>query len=200
MNLKVIRNMAGVSQKNLADHLGVARSTVAMWEAGNSQPDNDKLKAIASYFSVSVDYLLGMPEYFIPVTTNGVTIKVLGRVAAGVPIEAMEDIRGEEEISQALAATGTFFGLQIQGDSMEPRIMDGDVVIVRQQPDVENGEIAVVLVNGEDATVKKIQKQQDGIMLVSINPNYPPVFYSNEQIAKLPVTIVGRVVQLRGIF
>ena len=127
-------------------------------------------------------------------------IPVLGRVAAGIPIEAVEDILDYEEISADMASKGDYFALQIQGNSMEPRICQNDVVIVRCQPSVESGEIAVVLVNGENATCKKIIKQPNGISLVSLNPAYPPMFYTNEEITSLPVTILGKMVELRGKF
>ena len=91
-----------------------------------------------------------------------------------------------------------YFGLQIKGDSMEPKISSGDIVIVRKQPDVESGEVAVVLVNGDDATVKKVKKSAAGITLIANNPAYDPLFYSNEDIEKLPVVILGRVVELRA--
>ena len=105
-----------------------------------------------------------------------------------------------EEITPEMAASGDFFALQINGDSMEPKISDKDVVIVRKQDDCESGDIAVVLVNGEDATVKRIKKRPEGIILAPTNPQYEPMFYSNADIEKLPVTIVGKVVELRAKF
>lgn len=132
--------------------------------------------------------------------SNGVTIPVLGYVRAGYPIYAEENIIDYEEISTSMAAKGEFFGLRVCGNSMEPRMFENDVVIVRKQPDVENGEIAVVLVNGDDATVKKVVKSDNGIMLVPLNGNcsYEPHFYSVEEIESCPVTIAGKVVEVRG--
>lgn len=135
-----------------------------------------------------------------PTSTGGVWIPVLGRVAAGVPITATEEVLDYEEITLEMANRGKYFALRVQGDSMEPKISNGDVVIVRQQPDVDSGQIAVVMVNGEDATVKRVVKQPNGIMLVANNPSYQPMFYSNEDIEKLPVRICGRVVELRAKF
>ena len=106
-----------------------------------------------------------------------------------------------EEITPELARTGTFFALKIQGESMEPKLFEGDIVIIRQQNNVENGEIAVVLVNGQDATVKQIIKQDGGIFLNGFNPSvYTPVFYTNEQIEELSVVILGKVIELRRKF
>ena len=106
---------------------------------------------MADFFNVSVDYLLGRDNTSsLPQSTGGTWVPVLGRVAAGIPIEAIEDVEDYEEISPDMAKTGEFFALKIQGDSMEPKISNGDVVIVRQQPDCDNGDIAVVLVNGRE--------------------------------------------------
>lgn len=133
-----------------------------------------------------------------PVHT-GIKIPVLGRVVAGVPLEAVEEILDYEEITPDLAATGDFFALQIRGRSMEPRMLEGDVVIVRKQDDVESGDIAIVLVNGDEATVKKVKKMSTGITLIATNISvYEPHFYSNEEIEALPVQILGKVVELRG--
>ena len=130
----------------------------------------------------------------------GIKIPVLGRVAAGVPIMAVEEVLGYEEIEEKLASTGDFFGLQIKGNSMEPRISDGDVVIVRKQNDIESGDIAIVLVNGDDATCKRVLKHGDGISLISLNPAYPPRVYTAEEIRSLPIQIIGRVMELRAKF
>lgn len=106
---------------------------------------------------------------------------------------------GYEEITPDLAKTGEFFALKIRGHSMEPRMMEGDVVIVRRQDDVESGDIAIVLVNGNEATVKRVKKQEDGITLIATNTSvYEPHYYSNKEIEELPVRILGKVVELRG--
>ena len=93
-----------------------------------------------------------------------------------------------------------YFALQIKGQSMEPKISDGDVVIVRKQPDVDSGQIAIVCVNGDHATCKKVMKQQSGILLQPLNPAYEATFYSTEDIENIPITILGRVVELRAKF
>ena len=132
---------------------------------------------------------------------RGVRSPVLGRVVAGIPIEAVEEILDYEEITPELAATGEFFALKIRGHSMEPRMMEGDVVIVRKQEDVESGDVAIVLVNGNEATVKRVKKQEEGITLIATNTSvYEPHFYSNKEIKNLSVQILGKVVELRGKF
>lgn len=132
--------------------------------------------------------------------SNGRKIPVYAAVAAGIPIEAIEDIVDYEEIDAALAATGDFFGLRIKGDSMEPRMREGDVVIVRKQEDADNGDIVIVLVNGNDATVKKLKKEPNGITLIPFNPAHDTQYYSPEAITSLPVRIIGKVVELRAKF
>lgn len=93
--------------------------------------------------------------------------------------------------------TGEYFGLRIKGDSMLPRIAEGDVVIVRCQPDAESGQVVIAQVNGNTATCKKLVKHNNGISLVSFNSEYEPMYFSNEEIEKLPVTIIGKVVENR---
>ncbi len=196
--IKALRNKKGIKQIELAAAVNVSQAALSGYETGKYEADLETYKRIASYFGVSLGYLLGedSPDNK---REDYIRIPVLGRVAAGIPIDAIEEIIDWEDISADMAAGGAeYFGLQIKGDSMEPKISDGDIVIVRKQPDVESGEIAVVLVNGDDATVKRIKKSAAGITLIANNPAYDPMFYSNEDIEKLPVAILGRVVELRA--
>ena len=130
--------------------------------------------------------------------SGGVRIPILGKVVAGIPLEAITDIDGWEEISPKMAASGEYFALRIKGLSMEPKLHEGDIVIVKRQSDVESGDTAIILVDGEDATVKQIKKNKEGIMLIGLNIYvYPPHFYTNREIADLPVQIIGKVVESR---
>lgn len=205
--IKERRLAMGYTQEELAQKLGLQKSAIAKYE--NGRVENIKRSIIAEMaksLECSPAYLMGWDNNITPVSgetkgkKKGVTINVLGRVAAGIPIEAVEDIIDTEEISEDMAATGEFFGLQIHGDSMEPRICEGDVVIVRQQEDAESGEIVIATVNGTDATCKRLRKYRDGIELISINPSYEPMFFSSEDIVSKPVRIIGKVVELRGKF
>ncbi len=201
IRLKELRTHSNLSQQKMADVLGISRSAVAMWETGGSEPDNKTLEKIADYFNVSIDYLLGRDDTPRPRTEKkGVKIPVLGRVAAGIPITAIEEVLDYEEIEESLAKTGDFYGLQIRGTSMEPKFSEGDVVIVRQQNDVESGEIAIVLVNGDDATCKRVVKHENGLSLISLNPSFPPKFFTDQEVEQLPVRIIGRVMELRAKF
>lgn len=201
MDLKTRRQELNMTLEEVGNIVGVGKSTVRKWETGDiANMKIDKVTLLAKALKTTPTAILGTEEKTEENPSTPVRIPVLGRVAAGIPIEAVEDILDYEEISADMASKGDYFALQIQGNSMEPRICQNDVVIVRCQPSVESGEIAVVLVNGENATCKKIIKQPNGISLVSLNPAYPPMFYTNEEITSLPVTILGKMVELRGKF
>ena len=159
---------------------------------------NETLTKIA--FAIDVEPSL-LFDLSIGLVSENTKVPVLGRIIAGIPLEAINDIIDYEEIPKAMARLGEYFGLQVRGNSMEPRIKEDDVVIVRKQSDIENGDIAVVLINGYDATLKKVTKQENGIMLTAYNPEaYPPKFYTNEEIINLPVEILGKVIELRAKF
>lgn len=199
-NLNKYLQLNDKSQKEVADAIGVLTSTFNTWCQGVALPRMGKIQKLADYFKIDKSDLIDSKAFSNITTTRGVIIKVLGRVAAGIPLEAIEEVIGTEEISESLAQTGNFFGLQIQGNSMEPRICNGDVVIVRQQDDAESGDIVIALINGDDATCKRLRKYRDGIELISNNPTYQPMFFSNEEMATKPVRIIGKVVELRGKF
>ena len=187
------------TQKSLADTLFVNQTAVSQWERGATMPSSTILMKMCEMYGVSMDYLLGRDE-LAPSSKKGILVPVLGNVAAGIPIEAVEDIVDYEEIDQATASTGEFFGLRLKGASMEPRMRDGDVVIVRKQDTAETGDIVVVLINGDSATVKRIKKEPTGITLIPNNPAYDPMYYSSHDIETLPVRILGKVVELRAKF
>ncbi len=208
--LSELRKQKGLKQGDLAAFLGVAQSTLSGWENGKFEIDDKNKIKLADFFGVSVDYLLGREvsanspwnENGIDMAPRkkGIKIPVLGRVVAGIPVEAVQDVIDYEEIDEEMAKTGEFFALQIQGDSMEPRIKSGDVVIVRKQDIVDSGDIAIVMVNGDDATCKKFVKHKNGVSLVSMNPAYTPMFYTMDEVESLPVRILGRVMELRAKF
>lgn len=210
----------GISKRKLEKEAGLGTASTSKWKTKN--PNQESLGKLSSYFGVSVAYLLGESDFRTEQEAiiqgwnrtidtealaddtkkyeKGCLIPVLGTVVAGIPLEAVEEILDWEEISVKLARTGEFFGLKIQGDSMSPRILEGDVVIVKQQPDAESGDIVIAKVNGDDACCKKLIKNKDGITLQSLNPNYAPMYYNFNEMGQIPVTIIGKVVELRGKF
>ena len=193
MRLKEARKAARMTQAEVAKILGVNQNTYSYWETGKTKIDNVSLSKLAEIFNVSIDYLLDIQP---PV--KGVRVPIYGSVPAGVPLEAIENIEGYEEITPALASKGEYFALKIKGESMSPFILDKDIVIVRRQDAVESGNVAIVLVNGNEATCKIVKIGDDGITLIGHNTlAYPPHFYSQKEITTLPVRIIGRVVEVK---
>ncbi len=210
----------GVSAYRVAQETGVSTATLTSWKKGIYTPKPEKLQKLADYFGVQLDYLTGISEYKtkteemlqhldnntdlealrldIKETKIGtVQIPVLGEVAAGVPIFAQENYIDYEYISEYQAASGNYFGLRIKGDSMSPRISEGDTVIVRQQEDAASGDIVIVLINGDSATCKRLMKYQEGISLISFNPSYEPMTFTNKEISEKPIKIIGKVIENR---
>ena len=198
-NIRRLRESHGLNQSDLAQIAGVSDKAVSTWENDLKIPRMGAIQKIADYFGLRKSDIIEDSDSVMPPAPPVVRIPVVGRVVAGIPTEAVEDIVDWEEIPHAQAKRGDYIGLKVTGSSMEPRFLDGDTVIVRRQPDVESGEIAVVFVGGHEATMKKVLKQPDGITLVALNTAvYEPHFYSNRMIAALPLTIYGKVVELRG--
>ena len=174
--------------------------TFSDWVNAKTYPRIDKIEKMAQYFGIEKSDLIEKRKRTASTTTS-ILIPVLGRIVAGEPIDAITDIIDYEEITPRMAQKGKHFALVVKGNSMEPTLQEGDVVIVRQQPTVENGEIAIVLVNGNEATVKEVKEAPAGITLIGHNVAvYTPHFYTREQIESLPITILGKVVELRRKF
>ncbi len=204
IRIKELRKKEKITAKQLGEAIGVAESTMSLYENGKREPDHDTLIKLADIFNVSVDYLLGRSD-FTEDQPAGVRIPVYGDTAAGIPILAIEDFDSDdpddwEEITPEMARSGEYIALRIKGDSMEPRMKTGDVVIVRLQPTVETGDVAIVRVNGDSATCKKVKKTPEGLWLIPFNPDYEPVLYRPKEVRDLPVTIIGKVVELRAKF
>lgn len=202
-NIKAKRQELGMSQEELANKVGYKdRTSIAKIETGKVDLSQSKILEFANTLGVTPSYLMGWDETNeeSPPRKKGVKIPVLGRVAAGVPIEMIEDVLDYEEITEDMARHGEYFALKIQGDSMSPRIWNNDVVIVRQQDNAENGDIVIATINGDDAVCKRLQKYNDGIALISLNPQYDPIYLKENEVDEKPVRIIGKVVELRGKF
>lgn len=191
--MKRYREELGLTQAELAKRVGISRPAISMYEGGLREPDFETEEKICLALGVDHNALRG---YKSPVRGYE-TINVYGYISAGKPIEMVENIIDKEDIPSEMAALGEYFGLRIKGHSMEQIIMDGDTVIVRKQPDVDSGDIAIVAVDGEDATCKVLKKTEKGIMLIPKNPSYEPLFFTNDEVISKPVTILGKVVELR---
>lgn len=196
-----IRKSKKLRQQDVADRIGVQRSTYGKYETGDSEPDLKMLKKLAEFFGTTVEYLIGNTDDPSPSKTDATRIPVVGRVEASIAREAIQDIIDWEEIDPEMLRGGAeYIGLVIHGKSMEPRMKDGDVVIVRIQDDCDTGDIAIVFVNGDEATCKKIKKTPEGVLLIPFNDAFEPMFYTNQEIIDLPVRIFGKVVELRAKF
>lgn len=213
--IKSYRVEHNLSMDAFSDRSGISKAYISLLEK-NRHPKTGKaiapsiqsIKQAATGMNMGFDDLFSLIDGKVTLSqetssktgSGGIVINVLGRVAAGIPINAIEEIIDTEEITEELARTGEFFGLKIKGDSMVPMIYDGDTVIVRQQNDAESGETVIATINGDDAVCKRLMKYSDGIALISNNGIYDPMFFSNQDILEKPVKILGKVVELRRKF
>lgn len=205
MRLAQIRKEKNFSQQKLADTLGVSRSTVAMWETGPNQPDSDMLLRISALFRVSVDYLLGGTDDPVPASSfsdipnvrqvRKRQIPVLGEIACGKPIFAEERRDVYVSVSDELVCD---YALIAKGDSMLPRIRDGDLVFIREMPVVPNGKIAAVLIDDE-ATLKRVffDAENRKLMLIPDNPAYEPFMYVGEELQTVRIMGLAVAAQTR---
>lgn len=193
-NIRKFRNENNWTQKELADKLHVGKTTVSNYETGYSEPDIETQLILADLFGVSLDELNSRKSD--SKIKNYITINVYGRVPAGIPIEAIEEIEDTQDLSlDKYSPSKDYLGLIVEGDSMYPDYLPGDTIIVEVKPDCESGEDCVVYVNGYDATLKTVIKNPDGtITLKPINPEYPPKTYGPEDET---ITILGTVKELR---
>lgn len=204
--LRKLRRERNLTQTELANSLNVSNGTIAMWETEKRQPDLDMVSKIASFFNVSVDYLMGREQKVdnnvagVQLERQTVKIPVYGTIPAGVPIEMIEDsyIEDYEDISADLLRGGnTYFALRVRGDSMLPKFESGDILILKQTEDCESGAYCAVSINHTECTFKKVIKKMNGITLMPLNPDFEPLFFTNKEVAELPVTILGVVKEVR---
>lgn len=194
-NFTALLERLGKTQADVSADLNITASTVSDWAKGKKYPRVDKIKALADYLGVMPSDLR---EEAHPNARKNIMIPVLGSVPAGIPLEAVEDIIDWEEIPESMLAGGKeYFALQVKGDSMTPRYEPGDVLIVRRQETCDSGQDCIVMVNGNDATFKRVQKDEASLTLKPLNPNYDVMTFTPYQAATLPVKILGVVVELR---
>lgn len=193
--IKELRKQKKLTQSELANNLSISKSKVAMWETNQRDPVKDDLILLSNFFGISIDELLG--NTYRP-KENFFDIPVFSNISDGNSLFTNDKIVYGEEIPIEYKGKGDFFALKVKDKSMEPRFCEGDIVIVRRQNDVEDGDFAIVLVDGDEITFKQIKKSEAGITLIGINTSvYLPHFYSNDDIKSLPVSIIGKVVEAR---
>lgn len=201
----LIAELCNGSQQRFAEKTGLNKASVSQYMNGSNVPSTTASEKIGTAFRVNPAWVMGfdVPRYPSISTSpptmppaDGIWIPVYGHVAAGRPIEAVEDILGQVHIPDDLAREGEFYGLRIHGNSMEPKISDGDIVIVQKQDYADDGDIVIALVNDTETVCKRLQRYHDGISLVSINPTYSPMFFPS--VEPDAVKVIGRVREVRS--
>ena len=208
--LKQAREEKHITLEDAGKKVDVHKSTVLRWENGETEKIKlPILETLAKYYNVNPAWLAGHDvskysniNYKIDELGNPVTdIPLLGTVKAGYDYLAQENWITTIKVESSLVGDGSeYFALQVHGDSMSPVFIEGDTVIVKKQNDCENNEIAIVIVNGDEGTIKKVRKTEHGIILQPLNPAYAPMIFTNEEIKSMPITIVGIVKQLKREF
>jgi repressor LexA len=197
-NIRRMRLSCNLTQEELARKLDIKnRATIANWEIGRTSPPHEMLARLANIFMVTVDDILGrrdLPSEFTEAFPGRfIRLPIIGTVKAGINGLAYTDYQGEAAVDSALVANdANYYWFKIKGDSMiNDGIRPGDLALVREQPEVDNGDIAVVVINGDEGTVKHLYKNGDSIVLQSANPDYPPRIFSGPALSQ--VRIVGKV-------
>ena len=196
--IRQLRLKKGLTQEELGKYIGVQKSAIRKYEKGEvTNLKRSSIEILANLFNVTPSYLMCIDdnnkndEYY-------TRIPVLGRIPAGIPIELIEDIIDYEDISPEMTKGGKeYFAVKVKGDSMQPKYIDGDVLIVLKQDSCENGQDCIVMVNGNDGTFKRVFIADNGITLQPLNNDYMPVFYSNKDVKEKPVRILGIVKEIR---
>lgn len=209
--LKEARERNKITLEEAGKKVDVHKSTVLRWENGETEKIKlPILETLADYYNVNPAWLAGfdvpMERYLNTCKTdklgNPVTsIPILGTVKAGYDYLAQENWIGTIDVETSLVGNGEeYFALKIKGDSMAPVFLENDIVIIKKQDDCENNEFAVIIINGDEGTLKKVKKTDSGIILQPLNPAYGPIMYTYEEVQMIPIKIVGIVKQLKREF
>lgn len=199
-----IKNM---KQVNLVEKTGLDKTLINKYLSGKANAKQDKLTILADALNVNEIWLMG---YEVPMDRNlnslnitpisklnQLQIPILGKVKAGYNYLADENKIGRLYLDYIPSDPENYYALQVTGDSMEPLFSNGDIAIIHKQDDFESGNTCIVLINGDEATVKKVVRMEDGIDLIAMNPYYPVRHFSSEDMEKIPVKIIGKVVEAR---
>lgn len=177
---------------SLGEFLQLSSSTISRYTTGDIEPKTPTIQAVAEKYKVNISWLMGTEgaQKYIEGSQGYKKIPIIGTIAAGIPIFAHENIEGYDYISSSSHAD---FCLRIKGDSMiGARILDGDLVYIRKQQNVENGEIAAVLIDGEEATLKRVYKLNGSIILRAENPNYKEMVFTKKDAKE--ISIIGKAI------
>ena len=194
--IRELRLQKGLTQEELGNYIGVKKSAIRKYEKGSiTNLKKNSIEILANLFNVTPSYLMCMDSND-ELNNAVISIPLLGTVKAGYNYLAQENIIGYENIDN-VSNKDDYYALRVTGDSMEPLFSDGDVAIVHKQDDFESGNTCIILINGDEATVKKVVKVEDGIDLIAMNPYYPKQHFSSTDIRQKPVKIIGKVVEAR---
>ena len=195
-----------MSPAELAKKTGIGEGAISQYRKGAYKASQRNLEKIASALSVSIPWLMGvsneyapsekssLPPSSIPFTSSH-KAPILGTIPAGYPVLAFEDIEGYADIPYS--DEENYFFLRVKGDSMEPKIRTGDLVLIRRQPCAEDGQIVAARVNGDEATLKRYKQQGDTVLLLPENPAYEPRIVSAADFESGYAQIIGVVLELR---
>lgn len=191
-----IRN---IKASELSEKAHIPKSAISQYLSGLYEAKQKSIFKLANVLNVSEAWLMGLdvPMESLPIKKiDKIKIPVLGKVKAGYDYLVQENIIGYESIDN-VPDSENYYALQITGDSMEPLFSDGDIAIVHKQDDFDSGNTCIILVNGDEATVKKVVKMDDGIDLIAMNPYYPVRHFTKNEMVEIPVKIIGKVVEAR---
>lgn len=193
-----------MTQADLVRETGLSKATISFYFNGKTPPKQANMFLLAKALRVRIEWLMGIDDQMThtPVVESVpirdlLSVPMLGRVAAGTPIYAEGNIEGEVMIDPTIAAGCPCFALRVKGDSMTPQILDRDIIIVREQEEVEDGDIVVATVNGGEGCVKRLKKYPNALSLVSVNPAYEPMYFTAADVESMPIRIWGKVVEIR---
>ncbi|MFB7158018.1 LexA family protein [Lysinibacillus sp. NPDC056232] len=195
INLKQQLDKRGLNQTDMARDLNLPETTVSNWMKASTYPRPDKIQLMANYFNIRrSDLTEEQPTNLIEIQPNFMKIPILGTIACGEPILAEQNVEGYMYEFSELLPAGNIFALVAKGDSMEPTIPNGSKVLIREQSEIEYGEIAAVLVNGDtEATLKRVKKQGDTILLMPDNPKHEPYIVDQNN----PAKIIGKAISFK---
>lgn len=192
-------SLRNIKPIELAEKTGIDKSKISSYMSGRYKAKQDGVYLLAQALNVSEVWLMGydVPMESIPIKNiEKIKIPVLGTVKAGYDYLAQENIVGYESIDN-VSDPENYYALQVTGNSMEPLFSDGDIAIVHKQDNFDSGNTCIILVNGEEATVKKVVRMDDGIDLIAMNPYYPDRHFTKNEMNEIPVKIIGKVVEAR---
>lgn len=192
-NLEKLIESRGIDQTILAEKIGVSPMTISNWVRGLKYPRIDKIQDLADYFNVKrSDLTEEKPTNLYELSPQTVKIPIMGEIACGEPILVEENYEGYRYESPDMLPSGKIVYVKAKGDSMTPTIPNGSLVLVREQPDVESGEIAAVRIDeSSEITLKRIKKHGNILMLMPDNPTYNPIIVDEEN----PAKIIGKAIR-----